>query len=64
MYFEVSDNGLVDVEHHGDRLACSTVCSACEANGRDKQVRVRKAKKTYFRDCQVCGTSELIWTEV
>ena len=40
------------------------VCSACGAKkGRDSEVRVRKDKTTYFRDCQVCGTSEIIWTE-
>lgn len=41
------------------------VCSACGAKkGRDSEVRVRKDKTTYFRDCQACGTSEIIWTEV
>lgn len=41
------------------------VCPTCGAKkGRDNGVRVRKEKKTYFRDCETCGTSELIWTEV
>ena len=45
--------------------ATPTVCSACGAKkGRDDGVRVRKEKKTYFRDCQACRTSELVWTEV
>ena len=39
-------------------------CSACGAKrGRDSGVRVRKDKKTYFRDCEACGASEPIWTE-
>ncbi|MCQ3812371.1 MAG: NERD domain-containing protein [Acidimicrobiia bacterium] len=39
-------------------------CSACGAKkGRDSGVRVRKDKKTYFRDCEACGTSEPVWTE-
>lgn len=41
------------------------VCSACGAKrGRDSEVRVRKDKATYFRDCKACGNSETIWTEV
>ena len=41
------------------------VCSACGAKkGRDNGVRVRKEKKTYFRECEACGTSETIWIEV
>jgi hypothetical protein len=40
------------------------VCSACGAKrGQDNEVRVRKDKATYFRDCKSCGTSETIWTE-
>lgn len=40
-------------------------CSACGAKkGRENGVRVRKDKKTYFRDCEACGTSEPIWIEV
>lgn len=40
------------------------VCPVCGAKrGRDSEVRVRKDKTTYFRDCQACGTSEIIWTE-
>ena len=39
-------------------------CSACGAKkGRDNGVRVRKDKKTYFRDCKACGESESIWAE-
>ncbi len=39
-------------------------CSVCGAEGkRNKEVRVRKDKTTYFRDCKACGTSETIWTE-
>ncbi|MYA73145.1 MAG: NERD domain-containing protein [Acidimicrobiaceae bacterium] len=37
------------------------VCSACAA--KRPRVRVRKAGKRYFRDCDECGTSETIWTE-
>lgn len=38
------------------------VCPACGArDGGDKNVRVRKDKSTYFRDCQACGTSDTIW---
>ncbi len=44
--------------------AMPVVCSACAAEGkRNKEVRVRKDKTTYFRDCEACGTSETIWTE-
>ena len=39
-------------------------CSACGADGRrNREVRVRKNKTTYLRDCNTCGTSETIWTE-
>lgn len=37
------------------------VCSACGA--KRPRVRVRKAGKRYFRDCEECETSETIWTE-
>ncbi len=44
--------------------AMPALCSACGAKkGRDNGVRVRKDKKTYFRDCKACGKSESIWTE-
>lgn len=39
-------------------------CSTCGAKkGRDNGVRIRKEKKTYFRECEACGTSETIWIE-
>ena len=41
-----------------------TVCSSCGAEGRrGKGVRIRKKRKDYFRDCEACGTSEIIWNE-
>ena len=44
--------------------AMPVVCPGCGAEGRrNKEVRVRKDKTTYFRDCEACGTSETIWTE-
>lgn len=41
-----------------------TVCSSCGAKGqRGKGVRIRKKGKDYFRDCETCGTSEIIWSK-
>ena len=41
-----------------------TVCSSCGAKGQSgKGVRIRKKGKDYFRDCEACGTSEIIWNE-
>ncbi len=37
------------------------LCSTCGAEGRHNGVRIRKDKNSYFRDCQACGKSELIW---
>lgn len=47
-----------------NNTAMPAVCSACGAKkGQGGEVRVHKDKKTYFRDCKACGTSETIWTE-
>ncbi len=44
--------------------AMPAVCPTCGAKkGRDNGVRIRKEKKTYFRECEACGTSETIWIE-
>lgn len=44
--------------------AMSVVCSACGTKGmRGKKVRIRKDEMTYSRDCEVCGHSEVIWTD-
>lgn len=41
------------------------VCSSCGAKkGKDNGARIRKEKKTYFRECGACGLSEPIWIEV
>ena len=48
----------------GKTTSMPQVCSRCGAEGRrGKGVRVRKEGRTYFRDCEACGTSEVIWTE-
>ena len=41
------------------------VCSACGAERRRDQriVKIRKEAGKYFRECQRCGTSEMIWSE-
>ena len=40
-----------------------TECRSCGAKGhRGREVRIRKDGPTYFRDCQRCGNSELVWT--
>ena len=39
-------------------------CTSCGAQGqRGKGVRIRKDRSRYFRDCEHCGTSELVWNE-
>ena len=44
--------------------AMPAICLACGAKkNRDNEVRIRKDKKVFFRDCQSCGTSETIWRE-
>lgn len=46
----------------GTNTSMPTVCSACGAEGhRGKVVRIRKDGPIYFRCCDLCGTSELIW---
>lgn len=41
-----------------------TVCPSCGATGRGgKGVRIRKKGKDYFRVCETCETSEVIWNE-
>lgn len=41
-----------------------TDCSACRAAGnRGKDVRIRKERENYFRECKRCGYQERIWTE-
>ena len=41
-----------------------TECASCGTKGRrGKGVRIRKKGKSYFRDCETCGTSEIIWIE-
>ena len=48
----------------GTNTRMSVVCSACGADGRrDRNVRVRKERTRYFRDCQACSKSEEIWVE-
>ena len=41
------------------------VCSACGAERRRDQriVKIRKEAGKYFRECERCGTSEMIWAE-
>ena len=39
-------------------------CSSCGAKRRQNGgVQVRKDKSTYFRECEACGTSEVVWVE-
>ena len=48
----------------GGNTAMPVVCCACGAKGRRGEgTRVRKEGKTYFRECQKCGTTEAIWRE-
>ena len=48
----------------GTNTTMPVVCSACGIDGRrDRNVRVRKERTRYVRDCQACGKSEEIWVE-
>ena len=41
-----------------------TVCSSCGTKGRHgKGVRIRKKGKHFFRECDTCETSEIVWIE-
>ena len=41
-------------------------CTACGARGKhdDAVVKIRKRGPEYFRDCEACGISEIVWVEV
>ena len=42
----------------------AVVCSACVTKGRRGEgIRDRKEGRTYFRECQKCGTTEKILSE-
>ena len=46
----------------GETANMPTVCSSCGTKGRSgKGVRIRKKGKHFFRECDTCGTSEIVW---
>ena len=48
----------------GRNTTMPVVCSTCGTKGRrGERIRVRKEGLTYFRECQICGTTEMIWSE-
>ena len=48
----------------GEATNMPTVCSSCGAEGRRGEgVRIRREGKEYFRDCESCRASEIVWIE-